>query len=254
MPPSVVSSFTARAESHRRERRAVGRRRAPSRHQIEFLDRDVAAVHWKQQAVELALLIGTTDGPGHGSDPTWAVFALARASALGRRGSGTTGVRRLEIRDWHLLPKPVPVDDIVGELPPNEARWWRENLHSACKPIPPNTDEVTLRALRTRVPGLDAIVAAVRGPSALTAGVEVAGRPSLQSARDAGISAVRVFSPDWRDLQPTARSNQPIAPELELFIAAVTENDLIQDDIVPFEGWQQHRSRGGWVEFQSAGR
>ncbi|MEW2593893.1 hypothetical protein AB0893_26105 [Micromonospora aurantiaca] len=254
MPRSVVASFDSSTESRRRERRVTGERRVANRHQIEFLDRDVAAEHWKQRTVELALLIGNTDPPSHGPGPVSAVIALARASALGRRGSGATGVRRLEIRDWRLLPTPVLVNDIVGDLPPNEARWWRENLHSSSKPIPPSTDEATLRALRSRVPGFDAIAAAARRPSTPADGVEVAARPSLQEARDAGMSAMRVFSPDWRELRPTAVTDQPLAPELEQFLAAVTENDLIQDDIVPFDGWRQHRSQGGWVEFQSAGR
>jgi hypothetical protein len=199
------------------------------------------------------MLIGNADTSGRSPGSAWAVIALARASALGRKGSGTTGVRRLEIRDWHLLPAPVLVEDIVGELPPNEARWWRENLHTPCTPIPPSTNDATLRALRSQVPDFDKIATAVLRPPASAGGVDVATRPSLQEARDASMTAMRVFSPDWRDLQPTSLTDQPLPPEVQLSVAAV-ENDLIQDDIVPFEGWRQHRSQGGWVEFQSEGR
>jgi hypothetical protein len=201
MPASVVSSFDSSNEYRRRDRRVTGKRGVGNRHQIESLDRDVAAKHWKQLTVELAMLIGNADTPGHSPGSAWTVIALARASALGRKGSGTTGVRRLEIRDWHLLPAPVLVEDIVGELPPNEARWWRENLHTSCKPIPPSTNDATLRALRSRVPNFDEIATAVLRPPAFAGGVDVATRPSLQEARDASMTAMRVFSPDWRDLR-----------------------------------------------------
>lgn len=213
----------------------------------------MAAAYWKQRTVELALLVANADVPGDVTGPAWAVIALARAAALGRKGTGATGVRRLEIRGWRMLPAPIPVEDIVGGLPSNAARWWRDNLHKPCKPLPAGTDEATLSLLRHKVPGFDATASAVL-EAAATGGAEVADRPSLLESRDAGMTAMRLFTADWRDLEPIALTQQPLASKLERFVATVDENDLIQDDIVPFEGWRQYRSQGGWVEFQSEGR
>ncbi|MGC4855088.1 hypothetical protein ACLQ24_17270 [Micromonospora sp. DT4] len=254
MPMAAVKSFESAREGTRRARRAPVRKAAEPRRRIDSLDREVAAEYWKHQTIELALLIGNVDLPGsQGSG--WAVVALARAHALGRLGSGTTGVRNLEIRNWTVLATPIPVDAIISGLPVNEAHWWRRNLHASARPIPPSTDEATLRQLRQRITGFDEIVRSVLLPPAPAGGAAVAGRPALQEARDANMTAARLFSPDWRDLEPVPLSDEPSA-EVAAFVAELRpdENDLIQDDIIPFEGWEQHRSQGGWVEFQSEGR
>lgn len=253
MPTSVASSFASSKEGPRRDRRVPSRWAEGPRRRIEFLERDVAAAYWKQRTVELALLVASADAPGQAPGSAREVIGLARAVALGRKGTGATGVRRLEIRGWRMLSVPLSVENIVDDLPSNAARWWRDNLHKPCKPLPDGTDEATLSWLRLRVPGFDATASAVLD-AAVTGGAEVANRPSLLESRDAGMTAMRLFTQDWRDLEPVALTEQPLPSELQRFVAAVDENDLIQDDIVPFEGWRQYRSQGGWVEFHSEGR
>jgi hypothetical protein len=120
------------------------------------------------------------------------------------------------------------------------------------RPLPPETDAAIVEELRRRIGDFDSIVRELRAPTAKPT-VRVSGRPSLQEARDASMTALRLFEADWRDLQPIPRQT-PLPQEVSQLIVSATENDLIADDVDVFPGWTRHRSQGGWVEFHSRGR
>ncbi len=226
---------------------------ASARHRISSLQRTVAAAYWRRYSVEVAVLLATLDQRSDQSSSTsLSVVALARAETPHRRGSGRTGARLLNLTEWHVLGEPLHFERLVSELPARAAVKVRQIMRTHIRPLPPATGDALTALLRRKIDGYESIARRLQEPR-WSRRHEISEGGSLLEARDASMTALRLFEPGWRQLRPSD-GLAAVPAELHSLVAHATENDLIADDVDVFPGWDRHRSQGGWVEFRSRGR
>lgn len=217
------------------------------------LTRFVAAAHWRASTIDVALLLRRIIGRTEAVDQkSLELVALARAEAPHRYRTGRTGVRVLNITEIHTLSPTLLLSDLIGPLSRQLRSTAISVVNSRIRPLPPTTGAALAKQLRAHIVDYDTIVARLTTfrRRLRTAGPE---RESWLEARDASITALRLFDSEWRKQRPIANA-RTIPSDLDAIISSATENDYITDDVDVFPEWTRHRSRGGWVQFESHGR
>lgn len=164
------------------------------------------------------------------------------------------GTAELRIGPWEVFDVPITLDDILAELSVKQRSHLERILTAGeSRPLPPATATEVRAAMRRVVPGLDGLLDRLPEPySPVQAHRPASELPML----DASQTALRLFSRDWRVLEPVTDPAGPTAAASRLeYLARANENNFITDDASRFLDWDSMPGTvGGWFEFRKGDR
>lgn len=208
-------------------------------------ERLAEAAHWRRHAHESVVLLART---ATGAD--LAVVAVAAAAGGPRLQPADTGLRRIIVGPWVRTTRPVELTEVLTKMAARSAGKLREVVAGPARPLPPVTGSELTRALSELLPSYPDVVeslAVTPRPRATD--------PMTYEQRDAVISALRIFTGQWRQLEPVENPARSEMAETVDDLLAVHEADLISDDAAVLPGWERAQvSAGGWWEFRHRNR
>jgi hypothetical protein len=212
---------------------------------VDHLEQPSMAHHWKRHPYDRALLLAHSF---ISNDPSIIGVSVA---AGGPRSGRRNGVRRLLIGPWALLDEPVRFSEVIEGIPARAAVDMRRILGDGnSRPLPEALSVAVNDFLRTRIANYDQLLTSLPDRPA-----PIMQRLENPAVVDANLTALRLFSRNWRSLEPVA-AGPPSGFAISIELAAKgNENDYITDDSTYFLDWDRSRmSRLGWWEFRKGDR
>jgi hypothetical protein len=199
------------------------------------------AHHWKRHSYDRALLLAQS-------------FTSSDASIIGvsvvmggPRSGRRNGVRSLLISPGVLLDELVNFSEVVENIPARAAADMRRILGDGnSRPLPDALSGAVNDFLRTRIANYDQLLTSLPNRP-----VPIMHRLENPAVVDANLTALRLFSRNWRSLEPVpAEPPSDFSVNIELATKG-NEDDYITDDSTYFLDWDRSRmSRLGWWEFR----
>ncbi|MDQ1104819.1 hypothetical protein [Nocardioides zeae] len=211
---------------------------------------NVNSTHWRSHTRAQVLLIASVAGE-------MSAVGVGNCTTQTRRGWAGSAV--VKLTDRIALPEPVPLATIV-ELAASRMRNVVQRMfeEEESRVIPSKSFQVIVDALRRSVPGIDQIFANLP-PFPRRRQVPL----DRLAQRDASQTALRLFDPAWRSLEPvrTPPPPTPLASQLESVASVLRptrsprENDSITADTAGFLDWDAAgHAFNGWFLFRSGAR
>lgn len=211
---------------------------------------NVNSTHWRSRTRARVLLIASDSG-------VMSVVGVGNCTTQTRRG--WVGSAVVKLTDRIPLPEPVPLTTIVEATVPTMRHVVQRMFNEEeSRVIPAKSFQTILEAMRPSAPDVDQILA----------GLPPFPRPSQiplnrLARRDASQTALRLFDPGWRSLEPvlTPPPPTPLALQLESVASVLQptrsprENDAITADTAGFLDWDAAgHAFNGWFLFRSGDR
>ena len=211
---------------------------------------NVSSSHWRSRTRARVLLIASDSG-------VMSAVGVGNCTTQVRRGWAGSAV--VKLTDRIALPEPVSLVTIVEAAAPTMQHVVQRMFNEEeSRVIPDRSFQAIIDALRHRVPGVDQILADLP-PFPPRRQVPL----NRLAHRDASQTALRLFDPGWRNLEPvsTPPPPTPLALQLESVTSVLRptrrprENDAITADTAGFLDWDAvGHAFNGWFLFRSRER
>lgn len=178
------------------------------------------------------------------------VIGVASVTTRARYESERTAL--IDVGPWLLFQEPLRLASLRQRL---RLRSHLDRVVEAeeSRALPDATGVEVTDRLNTLVPEFAALWEQLPEPGSPTRRVVPSAELPLL---DAGQTALRLFTRNWGEIEPTREDVPPthFAARIER-LARASENDFITDDATRFLDWELQRpSFGGWFEFQEGER
>lgn len=181
------------------------------------------------------------------------------ANCMTKSRAGWRGSAVLRLSDWWTFTDPVPVEGLIDRVPHRMRHVVRRIFADGdSRLLPATTLNVITDAIETWVPAVRELLASLP-PFPVVRRVPTEKLPQ----RDAEQSALRIFTPTWRELTPipSPPPPTPLATHTETLVSRLQptrrprEDEVITADTSRFLDWDpEGHAFNGWFLFRSGDR